>query len=244
MMIEKVLTNELHRNILFSIIAVAIMGVSLICFSGYGRTLIWAAMLAATIGVTTLIIYLGLKSNIDEPDTVRYLVADQWLTLLLFCIMALIVDQTLVGMQHRIDYNNCSMWMMILAVIMTASNSISLAIYKRPELLDIDIEPTRANGSFDDGVKTLVNNICAANNEPPRYDIPRKGSAPWKPIALLNRKGGSGGEGNERPRIHRPPRIGRPAEEDPDIRRTEEGARPQAHRSPGGFHRTPGREGL
>jgi len=40
MMFEKVLANDLYRNIMFSIIAVAIMGVSFICFSGYGRTLI------------------------------------------------------------------------------------------------------------------------------------------------------------------------------------------------------------
>lgn len=240
MMFEKVLANDLYRNIMFSIIAVAIMGVSFICFSGYGRTLIWASMLSSAIGVTVLIIYLSLRSTIDDPDTIRYLVANQWLTLLLFCIMALIVDQTLVGMQHRIDYNNCSMWMMILAVVMTVSNGISLAIYRKPGLLDVDIEPTRANGSFDDAVKTLVNNICAANNEPPRYDVSRRGSAgsgrssaPRKPLVRLNRKGGSGGDGDERSRIYRPPRIGRPAEEGPEVRRPEEGVRPQAQRFPG-----------
>ncbi len=252
MMLMSFLADDFRRNLLFSIVAVAITGISLVAFSGYGQTVIWAIMLATSAAITAFVMFLSFKRLIGESESAKFLVASQWLTLILFCIMSVIIDQALIDMQHRIDYNNCSMMLMIMAIIMTATNSISLVLYARPDLLGLGVAPARPSAGFEESVKSLVNNICAANNEPPRYDIAKKGASmpkftlglpkkkeepgsmevyqvpvdnprepedgpeePKKPLIHLNWKGGKGGEGNERFRIDRPPRIRRPAEEGP-----------------------------
>jgi hypothetical protein len=181
MMQISLFTNELYRTILFSIIAVAITGISLAFFNGYGQTLVWALVLAASAGITGFIVFLSFNGKIGENDAVKYLVAGQWLTLLLFCIMSLVVGQALIDMQHRIAYNNSTMWLMILGIIMTGTNAISLVIYIRPDLLGLGVAPAKSGASFEDNVKALVNNICAANNEPRGTTSPRGAPPPPGP---------------------------------------------------------------
>ena len=247
MTLANFLADDLRRNLMFTIIAVAITGASIVFFKDYGETSIWTSIFAACVGVNGLVIFLTFNSEIDEADSIKYLVAGQWLTLMMFCIMAVLVDQALIELQHRVDYNNCSMRLMILAIIMAASNGISLAIYVKPDLLDLEEAPARAPsvrsyGNFDDDVKALVNSICAANNEPPRYDIPKRSASRRKKKAESDY--GKGGDGDERSGIHRTPRIRRPEREWRQIRRPEGEDGRQARRLPGGLHSPPGRKGL
>ena len=160
--------------LLFSLAAIAISAASIIIVKDYGQILIWAAVLAASAASMAVVLFLGLKKKFSEFETIKYLISSQWLTLLLFCLMAILVDQSVYDMQHRIDYNKCSMALMLLAVVMTGTNSVSLIMYMKTTKDHLN-ESEVLMEKFDDNIKDLVNSICAANHQPPRYDTSKGG---------------------------------------------------------------------
>jgi hypothetical protein len=167
------------RYLLFSLAAVAISAASIVVVKDYGEISIWASIIAASAACLAAVLFLSITKKISEFETIKYLISTQWLTLLLFCLMAVLIDQSIYNMQHRIDYNNCSMALMLLAVVMTGSNSISLIMYvktTKDHLNDSEVLMEK----FDDSIKDLVNSICTANHQPPKYDTSKKGMFTFK----------------------------------------------------------------
>jgi len=162
------------RYLLFSLAAIAILAASVVIVKDHGQVPIWAAVLAASAASLAVVLFLSISKKISEFETIKYLISSQWLTLLLFCLMAVLVDQSVYNMQHRIEFNNCSMSLMLLAVVMTGTNSVSLIMYMKTtkdHLNDSEVLMEK----FDDNIKDLVNSICAANHQPPKYDTSKNG---------------------------------------------------------------------